>query len=171
MSDRHAFRFDATEYGKAFLYAFVLHSGAAVLVVVLSQTSGSVNTRAGPVNAVLVEQESAPAAAHGKTAPAKPARPPASADTQYKGASSRRVLQHWKTPPVGIAEGLTCVLSLKVLADGTIADVRIVRGSGSSAFDESALQAVRNASPLAPPPRDALRGGIYEFELLFNPAA
>ena len=47
------------------------------------------------------------------------------------------------------------VVSFSVLSDGSVRDVRIVQGSGHSALDRGAVEAVRKAAPFPRPPAEA----------------
>jgi len=47
------------------------------------------------------------------------------------------------------------VVGFMILRDGTVRDVRLVRGSGFSILDRNALEAVRSASPFPRPPEEA----------------
>jgi TonB family protein len=71
--------------------------------------------------------------------------------------------------PNGVAlEGPPVRVSVRILADGAVADLRVKRSSGDPAFDEACLEAVRAAAPLKPPPeavrRTYARGVLLEFE-------
>jgi protein TonB len=47
------------------------------------------------------------------------------------------------------------VLAFRILADGAVANVRVVNGSGFQVLDSSAVEAVRRASPFPRPPAEA----------------
>ena len=69
----------------------------------------------------------------------------------YTEQVKRRVKESWI-----VAEkktGLSAVVRFGVQPDGQIFAVELLRPSGDRAFDESTLRAVRNASPLPPPPQ------------------
>ena len=68
----------------------------------------------------------------------------------YTQQVKQRVKQSWI-----VAEpksGLTAVVRFGILANGEIVGVELAERSGDSIFDESAMRAVRKASPLPPPP-------------------
>ena len=68
----------------------------------------------------------------------------------YTQQVKQRVKQSWI-----VAEpksGLTAVVRFGILANGEIVGVELAERSGDSVFDESAMRAVRKASPLPPPP-------------------
>ena len=47
------------------------------------------------------------------------------------------------------------VVAFLVLSDGSVRDVRVVQGSGHSALDRGAVEAVRKAAPFPRPPAEA----------------
>jgi len=57
----------------------------------------------------------------------------------------------WKLPPK--SDGLKVVLRYNLAGNGTVSFVRVEKTSGNPSFDDSAVQAVRRASPFPPPPR------------------
>ncbi len=68
----------------------------------------------------------------------------------YTQEVKQRVKQSWI-----VAEhksGLTAVVRFGILANGEIVGVELAERSGDIVFDESAIRAVRKASPLPPPP-------------------
>jgi len=58
---------------------------------------------------------------------------------------------NWSRPPVG-SEIEEAYVYFKILKDGQITEVRLVRPSGSEIFDRAALRAVEVSSPLPPLP-------------------
>jgi TonB family protein len=70
----------------------------------------------------------------------------------------------WIRPSV---DGLTVVIYLRILRNGTIAEARIKTPSGNSTFDRAALSAVRSASPINPLP-PAYPGKELGIELTFR---
>ena len=65
--------------------------------------------------------------------------------------------------------GLSAVLRFGVHADGEVFDVELVRSSGDSVFDESALRAVSRANPLPPPPAGYRREfAVQKVEVIFG---
>ena len=68
----------------------------------------------------------------------------------YTEEVKRRVKQGWI-----VAEqkpGLTAMVRFGILANGEVVNIALAERSGSMVFDESAMRAVRKASPLPPPP-------------------
>lgn len=52
--------------------------------------------------------------------------------------------------------GLAMTVRVRIAADGTVAEVAIEEGTGSSDLDERTVQAVRSAGPFRPPPTQLL---------------
>ncbi|MGB2973829.1 MAG: energy transducer TonB, partial [Candidatus Competibacter sp.] len=63
------------------------------------------------------------------------------------------VERHWN-PLANSAGGLVCLLRITVTGSGQVTNVQVVKGSGDSLFDNSAVAAAHRASPL-PMPADA----------------
>ncbi len=65
--------------------------------------------------------------------------------------------------------GLIAIVSFGILATGDIFDLKIAQPSGSVIYDESAIRAVRKASPLPPPPsRYRRQFAEQKVEVLFG---
>ena len=65
--------------------------------------------------------------------------------------------------------GLIAVVSFGILATGDIFDLKMAQPSGSAIYDESAIRAVRKASPLPPPPsRYRRQFAEQKVEVLFG---
>lgn len=80
------------------------------------------------------------------------ARQDQAALAQYTGLIIEAVAGRFNR--LGLPGGLSCVLRIRMLEGGQVADVAIVRSSGNALFDSRAETAVRAASPL-PAPADA----------------
>ena len=80
------------------------------------------------------------------------ARQDQAALAQYTGLIIEAVASRFNR--LGLPGGLSCVLRIRMLEGGQVADVAIVRSSGNALFDSRAETAVRAASPL-PAPADA----------------
>ncbi|TAM11870.1 MAG: TonB C-terminal domain-containing protein [Nevskiaceae bacterium] len=139
--------------------AVVVHLAVVVpvLVPLLAQWIRHQPGAGEPITALLAQP-----------APEKPTAP-ASA-VPYKRAAEQKINRLWRGANHGVAANRACLVHVGVRADGTVVLARIARSSGSPAFDESVLRAVRASSPLLPPPDGVLRSGIYEFDLLFDPS-
>ena len=59
-------------------------------------------------------------------------------------------------------------IKLRIETNGEIKDVRVVRSSGNTEFDDSVLNAAAKASPVPPPP-DNLYNSFKEVLLVFDP--
>jgi TonB family protein len=73
----------------------------------------------------------------------------------YAAEMIRRIKLHWDVPELarlGWKGSLT--VRYFILADGTVADAKIIRGSGIPPFDFAAFQAIVKSSPFRPLPAD-----------------
>ena len=73
----------------------------------------------------------------------------------YAAEMVRRIKLHWEVPELarlGFKGKLT--VRFYILADGTVADAKIIRGSGTPPFDHAAFQAIVTSSPFRPLPAD-----------------
>ena len=66
-----------------------------------------------------------------------------------------RIRSSW-TLPDGVAtqDKLLTVVGIRIDPDGNITEYRIEKGSGNAYYDQSAIRAIRKASPLPPLPDD-----------------
>ena len=88
---------------------------------------------------------------------------------RYKPFVQDRVRQFWVRPPAAGLD-LVAVVSVRLIPGGEVVpnSVRVVRSSGHTAFDQSVVAAVYNASPLpvpSGPPFERFR----EFDFTFSP--
>lgn len=72
----------------------------------------------------------------------------------YYGYVGNRVNEYWTYPAELYRENVEVIVSVKLGRDGKLLDSKIEKSSGSRAFDESLLDAVKKAGPFAPLPRD-----------------
>jgi TonB family protein len=75
----------------------------------------------------------------------------------YAAEMVRRIKLHWDVPELarlGWKGSLT--VRFFIMADGTVADAKIVRVSGIPPFDHAAFQAIVTSSPFRPLPKDLL---------------
>jgi colicin import membrane protein len=72
----------------------------------------------------------------------------------YRLEAALAVAQNWAFSQelAGAAERLETLLKFKILPNGEITDIEIVKSSGNRYLDESAYRAVKKASPVAPHP-------------------
>ena len=88
---------------------------------------------------------------------------------RYIPVIRERVRQYWVRPPA-LGRDLITVVSVRLIPGGDVVpnSVRVVQGSGNTAFDQSVIAAVNKASPLpvpSGPPFERFR----EFNLQFTP--
>ena len=77
--------------------------------------------------------------------------------SDYYTKVTRRIWDRWGLPQDLKEKNLEAVVSIRIMKDGSVEINGIEKSSGSSLFDHSALLAIREASPLPPPP--------YEMEI------
>lgn len=66
----------------------------------------------------------------------------------YQGLIQEAVQRSWSRPP-SARNGMRCVLAISLIDSGGVVDVQVVESSGDAAFDRSAINAVRKASPFS----------------------
>lgn len=82
----------------------------------------------------------------------------------YQGLIQESVQRRWSRPP-SARNGMHTVLLISLIPTGEVVDVQIQRSSGDDAFDRSAINAVKKASPFSE--LQALKGGA-DFEKNFR---
>lgn len=85
---------------------------------------------------------------------------------QYVAAIQAHVERRWFKPP-GTPAGATCMAFVTQIPGGEVVGVRFGACGGGEAFRQSVENAIRNASPLPPPPQPALFE--REVRLVFRP--
>ncbi|MCC2639105.1 MAG: tolA [Moraxellaceae bacterium] len=88
---------------------------------------------------------------------------------RYSGMITQKVESKWNRP-LSARSGMVVTLRISILPGGEVANVIPVGPSGDAAFDASAVEAVRRASPL-PVPEDAniFRQSFRNFTMKFRP--
>jgi colicin import membrane protein len=86
----------------------------------------------------------------------------------YSARIQEAIEMEWLRP-MGVGDGLSCTLRIRMAAGGSVIAAQVVRGSGSSAFDRSAEAAVRKADPL-PVPSGRLFEKMRTIDLEFAPS-
>lgn len=88
---------------------------------------------------------------------------------KYQALIRERLKQAWY-PPSSANENMTARLQITLLPTGELASVKLVGSSGNTAFDNSALSAVRslNRYPI-PDNRDTFERYFRQFMIEFNP--
>ena len=121
-------------------------------------------------------QAAAPAAPAATAAGAKSA--PASAETggaemdarmaSYYAAVWAKIKGQWSLPKDILSkDSLEAVIQARILRSGAVGDVSFEKRSGNRFFDDSAMKAVRKASPLPPLP-DWIRDSSIEIGIRFH---
>lgn len=87
----------------------------------------------------------------------------------YMSLIAEKVNKNWRKPLETNTTGLNCLVLIKVLPNGVIADVKVIQGSGDLAFDRSTEIAVRKSSPLPTPKDELVRTAFKSFEFVFKP--
>lgn len=82
----------------------------------------------------------------------------------YQGLIQESVQRRWSRPP-SARNGMHCVLVIQLIPTGEVVDVQVMKGSGDDAFDRSAINAVKKASPFSE--LQALKGSA-DFEKNFR---
>lgn len=75
---------------------------------------------------------------------------------------------NWRLPEPSLRE-LKVVIGLQVGRNGDVQSARIVKSSGDSRFDESAVLTVQSASPFTIPKEAEYNEYIKEFHVKYNP--
>ena len=88
----------------------------------------------------------------------------------YSNLIRNQVMQRWNKPP-SAKPGMSVELKIILVPTGEIIDVRINRGSGSEAFDRSALIAVEKVGQFEgiQMPRHLFEEYFRNLTLIFNP--
>lgn len=88
--------------------------------------------------------------------------------SKYLGLIKNAVTQHWTLPSQEM-KGLRCKVKVRIIPNGEVIDVQIIKSSGNLAFDRSVETAVYRAAPLPVPSIDSglfdkFREVIFSFE-------
>ncbi len=87
----------------------------------------------------------------------------------FKNAIIKKVTSRW-VKPLASTKRVKPILRIKLLPSGDVMDVTIVKSSGDSLFDRSALNAVRKAEPLpVPKDRSLFSKNFRSFTFIFDP--
>lgn len=86
--------------------------------------------------------------------------------SKYLGLIKNAVTRHWTLPSQDV-KGLRCKVKVRIISNGEVIDVQIIKSSGNLAFDRSVETAVYRAAPLPVP---AVESGLFnEFrEVIFS---
>lgn len=89
----------------------------------------------------------------------------------YIAAIADRIERNWSRPP-SARNGMLCVLRIMLVPTGQVVDVSVVKSSGNSSFDRSAVQAVQKVErfdELKNMPTDVFEANFRELILNFSP--
>lgn len=89
----------------------------------------------------------------------------------YMSAIAQRVIENWSRPP-SARNGMQCILLIRLVPTGRVVSVDVLKGSGNTAFDLSAVQAVKKVEQFAEikeMPSEVFERHYREFELNFQP--
>lgn len=95
----------------------------------------------------------------------------ATAAQSYMAAISQRIERNWSRPP-SARNGMECELRIQLVPTGRVINVDVVRSSGNSQFDRSAVQAVNKAEQF--PEVQEMDPAVFEryyrqLNLIFRP--
>ncbi len=76
--------------------------------------------------------------------------------------------QAWEQPGDAVSKKLVATVFIRVLRDGTIADVSLKGSSGNKLMDDSALSAARKVQRLEPPPDALVKGDAANITVDFQ---
>jgi len=88
--------------------------------------------------------------------------------SKYKSLIIQAIGHKWIVPDK-LKDDLSCALSIKLAPGGAVIDVRVIKSSGDSVLDRSALAAVYKASPLPVPTTAELFDKFRELRLTVRP--
>lgn len=87
---------------------------------------------------------------------------------KYKALIIQSISQQWIVP-ANIEKNISCELDVHVAPGGVVLDVTVTRSSGNPALDNSAMAAVKKASPLPVPTDSGLFNQFRELHLTVKP--
>lgn len=85
----------------------------------------------------------------------------------YEKIVRSRIKEAWRWYDTNAT--LITVISFDIEPDGTIGNIRLVKTSGDSSYDESVLRAAAKASPLPAPPRSVYEQYFRSVRITFDP--
>jgi colicin import membrane protein len=88
---------------------------------------------------------------------------------KYAGLIKRRVEQVWRIPQ-GIPSHLGCLVKIELMPSGEVQNIKVVESSGNAIFDNSAITAVKKASPLPLPADPKAAAKFRNFNFRFSPS-
>jgi colicin import membrane protein len=91
--------------------------------------------------------------------------------SSWQDVIAQRIERNWSRPQ-SARNGMRCEISLNLVPNGHVVNASIVKGSGDSAFDRSALAAVEKAQPFPEVkdiPTEVFERYFRKFTLVFSP--
>ncbi len=85
----------------------------------------------------------------------------------YEKIVRSRIKEAWRWYDAN--SSLITVISFDIEPDGVIKNVRLVKSSGDSSYDESVMRAAMKASPLPPPPKSVYEQYFKSVRITFDP--
>ena len=126
----------------------------------ISQAELAALTRADLARAIAEEESATEAAATS-----------AEMASTYAALIQQTVINYWSRPP-SARNGMEILLSIQLIPTGEVVNVSVIKGSGNSAFDRSAINAVEKAGSfpeLQNLPSREFEKTFRRFSLLFRP--
>ncbi len=88
--------------------------------------------------------------------------------SRQRGIIKAHIEQRW-IKPTSARVGVVCVVNITLIPSGEVINVRYIKRSGNSAFDQSVYRAIKRASPLPLPPIEyGLSDKFREIQLTFG---
>lgn len=85
----------------------------------------------------------------------------------YEKIVRSRIKEAWRWYDTN--SSLITVIAFEIEPDGVIKNVRLVKSSGDSSYDESVMRAAMKASPLPPPPQSVYEQYFKSVRITFDP--
>jgi TonB family protein len=85
----------------------------------------------------------------------------------YEKIVRSRIKEAWRWYDTN--SSLITVIAFEIEPDGVIKNVRLVKSSGDSSYDESVMRAAMKASPLPPPPKSVYEQYFKSVRITFDP--
>jgi colicin import membrane protein len=86
----------------------------------------------------------------------------------YQQMIKDAVEHNWDTEGLDISQNLSCQISIRLMPDGSVLRVKILRSSGNNVYDQSVIDAVNHAAPLPVPSDPKVFTEIREITMTLN---
>jgi len=87
---------------------------------------------------------------------------------KYRAVIRQKVSRNW-IKPAAVAEGMECIVRVRLVAGGEVINAEVIKSSGDAAFDRSVESAVYKAAPLPVPSEADMFEYFRDIEFLFRP--